>query len=40
MKLGWKIYNTSFKTNAVEVSNERTTISKLSKELGIKANLL
>ncbi|WP_413998050.1 hypothetical protein ACMDB5_09650 [Flavobacterium sp. W1B] len=35
-----KIYNPAFKIKAVELSNERTNISELSEELGIKVTLL
>jgi len=35
-----KIYDASFKTKAVELSNERTNISELARELGIKASML
>ena len=31
-----KIYDPAFKTKAVQLSNERTNISELARELGIK----
>lgn len=34
-----KIYDASFKTKAVELSNERTNISELARELEIKTNI-
>lgn len=40
MKQERKIYDPAFKTKAVQLSNERTNISELARELGIKASLL
>lgn len=40
MKQEGKIYDPTFKTKAVQLSSERTNISKLARELGIKATLL
>lgn len=40
MKQERKIYDSAFKTKAVQLSNERTNISELARELGIKATLL
>lgn len=40
MKRARKIYDTAFKTKAVQLSNERASISELAIELGIKATLL
>ncbi len=35
-----KIYDASFKTKAFELSNERSNISELARELGIQASML
>lgn len=40
MKQERRIYDRAFKTKAVELSNERTNISELARELGIKVALL
>lgn len=40
MKEARKIYDPAFKTKAVELSNERSNISELARELGIKVTLL
>ncbi|MFS4432350.1 transposase [Chryseobacterium sp. S90] len=40
MKRERKIYDPTFKTKAVQLSNERANISELARELGIKATLL
>jgi len=40
MKRERKIYDPAFKTKAVQLSKERTNISELSRELGIKVTLL
>ncbi len=40
MKHKRKIYDTAFKTKAVELSNERANISELARELGIATTLL
>ena len=40
MKRERKIYDPAFKSKAVELSNERSNISKLARELGIKVTLL
>lgn len=40
MKPGRKIYDSAFKTKAVQLSNERSNISELARELGIKVTML
>jgi len=35
-----KTYDTSFKTKAVELSNERSNITELARELGIRVSML
>ncbi|UZT98000.1 transposase [Chryseobacterium fluminis] len=40
MKKERKIYDPAFKTKAVQLSNERTNISELARELGIAVTLL
>jgi len=40
MKRERKIYDPAFKSKAVELSNERSNISELARELGIKVTLL
>ena len=40
MKQERKIYDPAFKSKAVELSNERSNISELARELGIKVTLL
>lgn len=40
MKRDRKTYDPAFKTKAVQLSNERTNISELARELGIKVTLL
>ena len=40
MKQGRKIYDASFKIRAVELSNDRSNLSELARELGIKVSLL
>jgi len=40
MKTIRKIYDTAFKTKAVELSNERSNITELSRELGIRVTML
>ena len=35
-----KIYDTTFKAKAVELSNERSNISALARELGIRVSML
>lgn len=40
MKRERKIYDPAFKTKAVQLSNERTNISELARELGIAVTLL
>ena len=40
MKTVRKIYDTAFKTKAVELSNERSSISELARELGIGVAML
>ena len=40
MKQERKIYDPAFKIKAVELSNERSNLSELARELGIKASLL
>ena len=40
MKRERKIYDPAFKTKAVQLSNERTNVSELARELGIKVTLL
>ena len=40
MKQGRKIYDASFKIRAVEWSNDRSNLSELARELGIKVSLL
>jgi len=35
-----KIYDTTFKAKAVELSNERSNISELARELGIRVSML
>lgn len=40
MKRERKIYDSAFKTKAVQLSNERDNISELARELGIKVTLL
>lgn len=40
MKQERKIYDSAFKIKAVEISNERSNLSELARELGIKVSLL
>jgi transposase len=40
MKTIRKIYDTAFKTKAVELSNERSNITELATELGIRVTML
>lgn len=40
MKRERKIYDPAFKTKAVQLSNERTNVSELAREPGIKVTLL
>ena len=40
MKQGRKIYEASFKIRVVELSNDRSNLSELARELGIKVSLL
>lgn len=40
MKQGRKIYDPAFKIKAVELSNQRSNLSELARELGIKVSLL
>ena len=40
MKQERKIYDAAFKVKAVELSNERSNLSELARELGIKVSLL
>jgi|TARA_B110000908_G_scaffold129587_1_gene152312 transposase len=40
MKTMRKIYDTTFKAKAVELSNERSNISELARELGIRVSML
>lgn len=40
MKQGRKIYDPAFKIKAVELSNNRSNLSELARELGIKVSLL
>ena len=40
MKQERKIYDPAFKIKAVELSNERSNLSELARELGIKVSLL
>jgi len=40
MKRERKIYDPAFKTKVVQLSNERTNLSELARELGIKVTLL
>ena len=40
MKTICKIYDTAFKTKAAELSNERSNITELARELGIRATML
>ena len=40
MKQGRKIYDAAFKIKAVELSNDRSNLSELALELGIKVSLL
>ena len=40
MKRERKIHDSAFKTKAVQLSNKRTNISELARELGIKATML
>ena len=40
MKQERKIYDTAFKTKAVELSNQKSNLSELARELGIKVSLL
>lgn len=40
MKQERKIYDPAFKTKAVELSNERSNLSELARELGIQVSLL
>ncbi|NOJ75137.1 transposase [Empedobacter stercoris] len=40
MKQGRKIYDAAFKIRAVELSNDRSNLSDLARELGIKFSLL
>lgn len=35
-----KVYDTAFKMKAVELSNERSNIAELARELGIRASML
>ena len=40
MKTIRKIYDTAFKTKAVELSNERSNITELAREFGIRVTML
>jgi transposase len=40
MKTMRKTYDTAFKTKAVELSNERSNITELARELGIRVSML
>ena len=40
MKTIRKMYDTTFKTKAVELSNERSNITALARELGIRVTIL
>lgn len=40
MKQGRKIYDPAFKIKAVELSNNRSNLSEVARELGIKVSLL
>ena len=40
MKTIRKIYDTAFKIKAVELSNERSNITELARELGIRITML
>nr|WP_317632775.1 transposase [uncultured Flavobacterium sp.] len=40
MKQGRKIYDATFKIRAVELSNDRSNLSELARELGVKVSLL
>ena len=40
MKTIRKIYDTAFKTKVVELSNDRSNITELARELGIRATML
>ncbi len=40
MKQDRKLYDSAFKTRAVELSQERNNIAELARELGVKATLL
>lgn len=40
MKQGRKIYDAAFKIRALELSNDRSNLSELARELGIKVSLL
>ena len=40
MKRERKIYDSAFKTKAVQLSNERTNVSELARQLGVKVTLL
>ena len=40
MKQGRKIYDAAFKIKAVELSNNRSNLSELACELGVKVSLL
>ena len=40
MKKKRKIYDAAFKIKVVELSNERSTITELSRELGIRVSML
>ena len=40
MKTARKIYDSTFKLKAVELSNERSNITELARELGIRATML
>ena len=40
MKQGRKIYDAAFTIRAVELSNDRSNLSELARELGIKVSLL
>jgi transposase len=40
MKTIRKIYDTAFKTKSVELSNERSNITELARELGIRVTML
>jgi transposase len=40
MKTNRKIYDTAFKVKAVELSNEKSNITELARELGIRVTML